>query len=233
MRMNSRILDYFEELFPNPVCELNYSKDYELLIAIMLSAQTTDKRVNVVTKELFSKFDSVEKLSNASSDDVKAIIRSLGNFTKKSEAVIDIAKKINEWGFVPDDRSLLESLPMVGRKTVNVFLSEYYKIPNIAVDTHVERVSKRLGFVDWDASVLEVESSLKKIVPRDMWCDTHLRMVHFGRYYCTSRNPKCDTCKISDLCKIKKWVLAHFLFDFFIANIIVLIPNINVVADNI
>ncbi len=204
MKMNDRILEYLEELFPNSVCELNYTKDYELLIAIMLSAQTTDKRVNLVTKELFSRYDSIKKLKDARYDDVEDIVHSLGSYTKKSRAVVNIAKQIDEWGEVPKDRDLLEQLPMVGRKTVNVFLSEYYRIPNIAVDTHVERVSKRLGLARRNANVLEVERALKRKVPRELWCDTHLRMVHFGRYYCTAKNPKCDSCKIKDLCKIKK-----------------------------
>ena len=135
---------------------------------------------------------------------MKDIVHSLGSYTKKSRAVIEIAKQIDEWGGVPKDRNLLEQLPMVGRKTVNVFLSEYYKIPNIAVDTHVERVSKRLRLARKNANVLEVEKALKRKVPKELWCDTHLRMVHFGRYYCTAKNPKCDNCKIKDLCKIKK-----------------------------
>lgn len=202
--MNDRILTYLQELFPYPVCELEYNKDYELLIAIMLSAQTTDKRVNVVTKELLKKYDGIDKLASAREEDVIKIVYSLGSYTKKGKAVIEIAKKIKEWGRLPKNRKMLETLPMVGRKTVSVFLSEYYKIPNIAVDTHVERVAKRLNLVRESASVLEVEKSLKRKLPKEIWCDTHLRMVHFGRYYCTAKNPKCDTCKIKDLCKKAK-----------------------------
>lgn len=201
--MNDKILNYLEELIPNPICELNYQKDYELLIAVMLSAQTTDKRVNIVTKELFSKYDNIDKLSNADLKDVENIIRSLGNYTKKSKAVIEIAKQIKVWQKVPNDRNLLESLPMVGRKTVSVVLSELYREPNIAVDTHVERVSKRLGLAKINADVLGVEKSLKRKVPKDKWCDTHLRLVHFGRYYCTAKNPKCDNCQLKDICKYK------------------------------
>ncbi len=204
MKMINTVLDYLEELFPNPVCELNYKNDYELLIAIMLSAQTTDKRVNIVTKDLFLKYKNAKELSLADIKDVEDIIRSLGNYTKKSYAVIEIAKKVTEWGSVPKSRNLLLSLPMVGRKTVNVFLSEYYGIPNIAVDTHVERVSKRLGISSPSNDVLEVENNLKKVIPRDLWCDTHLRLVLFGRYYCTARNPKCDKCKLKNLCQKDK-----------------------------
>ena len=202
--MMTDVLDYLNELIPEPVCELNYSKDYELLIAVMLSAQTTDKRVNIVTKELFSKYDSIDKLADANLIDVQNIIKSLGNYTKKSNAVIDIAKKVKEWGSVPKDRKLLESLPMVGRKTVSVVLSELYREPNIAVDTHVERVSKRLGLARKKADVLEVERVLKRKTPKQLWCDTHLRMVHFGRYYCTAKNPKCNNCKLKNICKYSK-----------------------------
>ena len=204
--MINEILSYLEELIPNPKCELNYNKDYELLIAVMLSAQTTDKRVNIVTKELFSKYDSLEKLANAPLKDVESIIKSLGNYTKKSKAVIEIAKRLNELNYFPQKRAILESFPMVGRKTVSVVLSELYKEPNIAVDTHVERVSKRLGIARKSADVLGVERALKRKVPREKWCDTHLRMVQFGRYYCLARNPKCSTCKLKDVCKYQKEV---------------------------
>lgn len=201
--MINKILTILEELIPNPVCELNYNKDYELLIAVMLSAQTTDKRVNIVTKELFSKYNDLDKLSKASLSDIEKIVHSLGNYTKKSKAVIEIAKQVNIWGKVPNNRDLLETLPMVGRKTVSVVLSELYKEPNIAVDTHVERVSKRLGLAKENANVLEVEKSLKRKVPKHLWCDTHLRVVHFGRYHCTAKKPNCATCKLKDICKYK------------------------------
>ena len=203
MNLINNILEYLEELIPNPKCELNYTKDYELLIAVMLSAQTTDKRVNIVTKELFSKYNSIEELSNANVKDIERIIKSLGNYTKKSKAVVEIAKIIKEWGYFPKNRKQLETLPMVGRKTVSVVLSELYKYPNIAVDTHVERVSKRLKLAKQQDNVLKVEEKLKRKVPRELWCDTHLRMVHFGRYYCTAKNPKCKNCKLKEICNYK------------------------------
>ena len=205
MKMINEILSYLEKLIPNPKCELEYQKDYELLIAVMLSAQTTDKRVNIVTNSLFKKYDNIEKLVNAKLKDIENEVRQLGNYTKKSKAVIEIAKKVKEWGKVPNDRTLLESLPMVGRKTVSVVLSELYNEPNIAVDTHVERVSKRLGLARKNANVLEVEQALKRKVPKDLWCKTHLRMVHFGRYYCTAKKPLCNNCELKEICKyIKK-----------------------------
>ena len=204
MNRTEEVLSYLERLIPNPVCELNYSKDYELVIAVMLSAQTTDKRVNIVTKELFSKYDSIEKLANASEEDIKRIVHQLGNYTKKSKAVVEIANKINKWGKVPNNRKQLETLPMVGRKTVSVILSELYNEPNIAVDTHVERVSKRLGLAKEKSNVLEVEKSLKRKIPKEKWCLAHLRLVHFGRYYCTAKKPQCSTCELNKICKYKK-----------------------------
>ncbi len=199
------ILDYLDELIPNPKCELEYNKDYELLIAVMLSAQTTDKRVNQVTKELFKKYNSLEELKDAELSDIEGYVRVLGNYTKKSKAVIDIASILyNEYDKkVPNDRSLLEDLPMVGRKTTNVVLSELYGIPNIAVDTHVERVSKRLKLAKDKSSVLEVENVLKRKVPKDKWIRFHHQMVLFGRYYCTAKSPKCNDCKLKDICKYK------------------------------
>ncbi len=199
--MIDEILDFLENLIPEPKCELNYTKDYELLIAVMLSAQTTDKRVNLVTKELFSKYNNLEKLANAEEKDVEKIVRTLGSYTKKSKAVIGIARQIEKLGKVPNNRRLLETLPMVGRKTVSVVLSELFKEPNIAVDTHVERVSKRLGIARKNTDVLGVERALKRKIPKEKWCDTHLRLVHFGRYYCTAKKPMCDNCKLKEICK--------------------------------
>lgn len=199
------ILNYLDELIPNPKCELEYNKDYELLIAVMLSAQTTDKRVNQVTKELFKKYNTLDKLKDAELCDIQSYIKVLGNYTKKSKAVIDIANTLyNKYDKkVPNNRSLLEELPMVGRKTTNVVLSELYGIPNIAVDTHVERVSKRLKLVKDKSSVLEVENALKRKVPKDKWIRFHHQMVLFGRYYCTAKSPKCNDCKLKDICKHK------------------------------
>ncbi len=205
MKMTKEILDYLDEIIPNPKCELNYQKDYELLIAVMLSAQTTDKRVNMVTKELFTKYDTLEKLSKASLKDIEKPIYQLGSYTKKSRAVIEIATKLLENNSkVPNDRTFLESLPMVGRKTTSVVLSELFNEPNIAVDTHVERTAKRLKLAPQKATVLEVEKALKKKFPKDEWCKLHLQLVHFGRYYCTAKNPKCENCKLKNNCTYYK-----------------------------
>ncbi len=203
MSKEEEILKYLKELLPNAICELEYNKDYEFLIAIMLSAQTTDKRVNKVTKVLFSKYDTLEKLKDAKLVEVENIIKELGNYRKKSKAVIDIANILyNKYDSnVPVNRNLLEELPLVGRKTVSVFLSEYYNIPNIAVDTHVSRVSKRLGFAKDSDDVLKIEEKLKRKFKKDTWNKLHLRLVLFGRYYCTARNPKCESCKLKKDCK--------------------------------
>lgn len=203
MNKNKDILDYLNEVVPNPVCELNYNKDYELLIAVMLSAQTKDARVNKVTKVLFSKYDSLEKLKNASIKDIENIIKELGNYHKKAEGVINIAKILDEKydGKVVNNRKVLENLPMVGRKTTNVVLSELFNEPTIAVDTHVERVSKRLGIAKKDDDVLKVEEKLKRNFDKDIWGRLHKQLVLFGRYHCTSRNPSCDNCKLKKYCK--------------------------------
>lgn len=202
----SKILNYLEELFPNPKCELNYNSDYELLIAICLSAQTTDKRVNEVTKVLFNKYKTLEELANADVIEIENIIRPLGSFRKKSIYVKEIAQRLfNDYkNKVPNDRTYLESLPGVGRKTVNVFLGIIYKVDTIAVDTHVERVSKRLNLASQNANVLEVEKTLEKIIPKNKWVSTHHRLVLFGRYYCKAKKPLCENCKLNSICNNKK-----------------------------
>ena len=204
--MINKITDYLDILFPSPVCELNYTKDYELLLAIVMSAQTTDKRVNMVTEILFSKYDTLEKLSNANITDIEDIIRPIGTFKKKSIFIKEIAKRLIEdnYKIVPNDREYLESLPGVGRKTVNVFLSVIYEEPAIAVDTHVERVSKRLGPAKDNDNVFEVEQKLMKKLPKDKWSKTHHQMVHFGRYKCKSIAPICEDCQLKDICKHQK-----------------------------
>ena len=204
--MSKLLFSYLDKLFPDPKCELNYDKDYELLIAIMLSAQTTDKRVNQVTKVLFSKYSSLVELSKASISDIEDIIREIGTFRRKSIYVIEIAKKlvIDGYDFVPNDREYIEKLPGVGHKTANVFLSNIYNEQAIAVDTHVSRVSKRLGFAKDNDNVSKIESKLMKKIPHDRWSRTHHQMVLFGRYYCKAKNPLCDDCGLREICKNKK-----------------------------
>lgn len=200
------IEDYLDKLIPSPVCELNYNKDYELLIAVMLSAQTTDKRVNKVTKVLFSKYDNLEKLKNASLEDLKNILKELGSYNKKALYTKSIAKELVDKynGVMPLDRNVLESLKGVGRKTVNVVFSELDIEPNIAVDTHVERVSKRLSLAKENDNVLEVENKLRRKFKRETWNKRHLQLVLFGRYYCKAIKPECESCKLKNICKFYK-----------------------------
>lgn len=197
----NKIFEYLDELFPNPKCELNYTKDYELLISVMLSAQTTDKRVNSVTNILYSKYPTLDALKNADIEDIKKIIRPIGTYNKKSENVLNIASKLANIGYVPNDRTFLESLAGVGRKTTNVVLSELYNEPFIAVDTHVSRVSKRLGLASKNDDVLKIEKKLYKKIPKDKVNRLHHQLVLFGRYHCTAIKPNCENCKLKDICK--------------------------------
>ena len=202
----NEIIEYLDELFPNPRCELNYNKDYELLIATMLSAQTTDKRVNMVTEILFKKYDNLEKLASANIEDVIKIIKPIGTFNKKASNVINISKRLltDHSGIVPNDRYYLESLPGVGRKTTNVVLSNLYNVPCIAVDTHVSRVSKRLGIASKNDDVLKIEKKLNKYFPKEKLPRLHHQLVLFGRYQCKAQSPMCDNCKLKEVCKKNK-----------------------------
>ena len=202
LKMN-KIFSYLDELIKNPVCELEFNKDYELLIATVLSAQTTDKRVNNVTKVLFIKYPSIEALSKASVSDIEYIIKEIGTYHKKAIFVKEIATRLvnDNIKVLPNNRKYLESLPGVGRKTTNVFLSVIYNEPAIAVDTHVARVSKRLGLVNESDMVDIIEKKLMKKVPKERWSRTHHQFVLFGRYYCKAKNPICNNCKLKDICK--------------------------------
>lgn len=202
--MKNKIIDYLDEIIPNPKCELEYSKDYELLIATMLSAQTTDKRVNSVTRILFKKYPNLEALRDAPLEDIKEIIRPIGTFNKKASNIKEIAKSLLEHGGMANDRQFLESLSGVGRKTTNVVLSNIYNEPCIAVDTHVSRVSKRLGLAKEKDDVLTIEKKLNKIFPKEKLARLHHQMVLFGRYYCKASNPLCDNCKLKEICKKDK-----------------------------
>lgn len=204
--MMNKLLEYLDYLFPDPKCELKYETDYQLLIAVVLSAQSTDKRVNSVTPIIFSKYKTLEELKNAPLEDLEDIIRPVGSFRKKAQYVRGIATRlVDEFdGKVPVDREVLESFPGVGRKTVNVFLAEFYHYPAIAVDTHVERVSKRLKLAFLKDSVLDVERKLMKKVPKERWAKFHLQMVLFGRYYCKAVKPLCKDCPLKEYCREKK-----------------------------
>lgn len=205
--MNNKLIEeYLDYLFPNPKCELIYHTDYELLMAVVLSAQSTDKRVNTVTPIIFKKYSTLKELKEADLRDLEDIIRPVGSFRKKASYIKDIATiLVDEFnGIVPRDRDILMKFPGVGRKTINVFLSEYYNEPAIAVDTHVERISKRLGIASKNDDVLKVEKKLMKFFKKEEWGRRHLQLVLFGRYYCKAIKPECRDCRLKDICKEKK-----------------------------
>lgn len=206
MKDRKKIWDYLDKLFPNPKCELNYEHDYELLIAVMLSAQTTDKRVNKVTSVLFKKYPGIKELSEAPIDDIENIIREIGTYKRKSMYVHEITKKLRDDGYdyVPNDRDYIEKLPGVGHKSANVFLANIYNEPAIAVDTHVARVSRRLGVACDQDNVKVIEKKLEKVIPKDRWSKTHHQLVLFGRYYCKAVSPLCEDCELKEICKYKK-----------------------------
>lgn len=204
--MIKELEEYLLELFPDPKCELNYNKDYELLIAVVLSAQTTDKRVNDVTSVLFDRYSDLYSLSRADVNDLIDIVKPLGTASRKGVFVYEIANiLVNEYnGSVPNNRRALENMPGVGRKTANVVLSNLFDIPCIAVDTHVSRVSKRLGLAKDNDDVLIIENKLKRKFDRNKWTMMHHQLVLFGRYHCKAKNPDCEKCKLKNSCKYYK-----------------------------
>ena len=197
---------YLDELYPNPRCELNYTKDYELLLAVMLSAQTTDKRVNQVTAILFQKYPTLHDLKEANLKDIEQIIKPIGTYTKKAKNVKEIASRLllEQNGIVLNHRDYLETLPGVGRKTTNVVLSNLYNEACIAVDTHVTRVSIRLGLARKTDDVRTIENKLTKKFPKETLGRLHHQLVLFGRYHCKARNPECQNCKLYEICKYKE-----------------------------
>ncbi|GAA2704542.1 endonuclease III [Aeromicrobium ponti] len=196
-------LDTMGEMFPEAHCELNHSNPFELVIAVALSAQCTDALVNKVTRNLFQKYKAPQDYLEVPIEELQEDIRSIGLYRNKAKNIQKLCRMLlDEYnGVVPQDRDELTKLPGVGRKTANVVVSVAYGVPAIAVDTHVERVSKRLGFCRWKDSVLEVEKTLMKKVPMDEWSVTHHRMIFFGRYHCKAQNPQCEICPLLDLCR--------------------------------
>lgn len=196
-------LDTMGEMFPDAHCELNHRNPFELVIAVLLSAQCTDVLVNKVTKTLFEKYKTPEDYLSVPLEELQEDIRSIGLFRNKAKNIQKLCQiLLDEYdGEVPQDRDLLMKLPGVGRKTANVVVSVAFGIPAIAVDTHVERVSKRLAFCRWKDSVLEVEKTLMKKVPMDEWSVTHHRMIFFGRYHCKAQSPNCLECPLLSICR--------------------------------
>lgn len=205
MEKSNRILQTVKEMFPNASCELNYNNHYELLIAVVLSAQTTDKRVNEVTVELFKKYPTAKDLSNANYNDVYNIISVLGLAKAKTNNIINLSKQLIEKydNIVPNNREQLQSLPGVGRKTANAVLMEGFRIPAIAVDTHVSRVSNRLGLSNSD-DVKIIEQDLMSLYDEKDYYFVHHGLLFFGRYHCLAKKPKCEECKLKDICNYQK-----------------------------
>jgi endonuclease-3 len=196
------ILDVIADMFPDAHCELNHRNPFELTIAVLLSAQCTDETVNKVTATLFEKYRTPQDYLNVPLEELEQDIRRIGLFRNKAANIQKLCRMLIDrfGGEVPRDHESLTELPGVGRKTANVVVSNAFGVPAIAVDTHVERVSKRLGIAKADDSVLEVEKKLMKLVPRDEWTITHHRLIFFGRYHCKAQNPKCDVCALLDVC---------------------------------
>lgn len=190
------LINSLDLMFPNAKCELNYNNLFELIIAVVLSAQTTDKRVNQVTEVLFNKYSDYKLLSKANINDVIDIIKPLGMYKIKANNIIELSKKLDNLGFIPDTLEGLMSLDGVGRKSANVILSEYFKIPRIAVDTHVYRTSIRLNLAK--GSVLDVEKTLMDTFEEKYWYYIHIHLVLLGRYICKAQKPLCDKCLIKD-----------------------------------
>lgn len=196
------LLTYLNKLYPNAHCELNYSNDYELLIAIMLSAQTTDKAVNKATEVLFKKYPTLNDLNKASKNDIQECISRLGMSDVKSKNIKEIARILVEKynSKVPLNEEVLLSFPGVGNKTKNCFLAEMYHLPFLAVDTHVQRISKRLNIALENDDVNTIEYKLLKIIPQDKIILANHQLISFGRNICKAKNPLCNECELKKFC---------------------------------
>lgn len=197
------ILNTMAEMFPDAHCELVHSNPFELTIAVLLSAQCTDEMVNKVTPHLFNKYKSPEDYLAVPLEELENDIRRIGLFRSKAKNIQALCRLLIEeyGGEVPRAHEELVKLPGVGRKTANVVVSNAFGVPAMAVDTHVERVSKRLGIARWKDSPLLVEKVLMKKVPKEEWTDTHHRLIFFGRYHCKAQSPNCSACPLLDLCR--------------------------------
>ncbi|HZW68871.1 MAG TPA: endonuclease III [Pseudogracilibacillus sp.] len=196
-------LDKMGEMFPNAHCELIHRNPFELTIAVLLSAQTTDENVNRVTANLFEKYKTPEDYLAVDVSELENDIRSIGLFRTKAKNIQKLCRMlIDDFnGVIPQTREELERFPGVGRKTANVVMSVAFGEPAIAVDTHVERVAKRLAFCRWKDSVLQVEKTLQKKIPVEEWSISHHRFIFFGRYHCKSQNPNCTECPLLEVCR--------------------------------
>lgn len=200
------ILDILETMFPDAHCELIHETPFQLLVAVVLSAQTTDAAVNKITPALFEAFPTPQAMADADIKEIENKIRRIGLYRNKARSVQNLSKSLVESfdGVVPETMKQLTSLAGVGRKTANVVRSVCFDIPSIAVDTHVERISKRLGLAKVQDSVEVVEQKLKRKLRRERWNRAHHLFIFFGRYHCTARNPKCEGCPFQSFCKKDK-----------------------------
>lgn len=201
-----KVLAYFEEAMPSASSELNYEDAYQLLVAVMLSAQCTDKRVNMVTPALFEKYPDADALSKATEEEVLEYVKSVSYPNSKSRHLVGMAQRVVEAfeGQIPSDVDELQTLPGVGRKTANVVTAVLYNQPNMPVDTHVFRVSNRIGLTNHSKTPLETEKTLTRHIPKNKIPVAHHWLILHGRYVCTARNPQCEKCGISTYCKSYK-----------------------------
>ncbi|CAM3090171.1 endonuclease III [Lactococcus hircilactis] len=200
------------EMFPEAKGELHSKTPFQLLIATILSAQATDKGVNKATPALFSAYPDAKSLAVADISSIESKIKSIGLFHTKAKNIKAAAKMLMEDfdGELPKDKVLLQKLPGVGRKTANVVLGDAYGIPGIAVDTHLDRIAKRLNIVPQKASVLDVEKTLMRYIPEEKWVTAHHHLIFFGRYHCTAKNPNCENCPVLSYCKFGQERLGGF-----------------------
>ena len=197
-----KTLDILEETYPEAECALDHRNVFELLVCVVLSAQTTDKSVNRISPELFAKYPDAQALSEADQADVEEMLHSIGMYRTKAKNIISLAKElvIRYHGMVPDTYDELVELPGVGRKTANVVLSVGFGVQRIAVDTHVFRVANRIGLVH-EKDVLKTELALMECIPEDRWSRTHHSLIFHGRNICDARKPKCKECPLTELCQ--------------------------------
>lgn len=197
------MIDVIAEMFPDAECELKHDNAFELTIAVLLSAQCTDNLVNKVTRTLFQKYKTPQDYLNVDIEELQNDIRSIGLYRNKAKNIQKLCQSLIDQfnGDIPNTHKALESLAGVGRKTANVVMSVAFDEPSLAVDTHVERVSKRLGINRWKDNVTQVEERLCSIIPREKWSKSHHQLIFFGRYHCLARKPKCDICPLLDDCR--------------------------------
>ena len=195
------VLDRLRAAYPEAGCALDHCDPYELLVAVTLSAQTTDVSVNKVTPALFKAYPDVFAMAEADPADLAEIIRTIGLYKTKSQRIVEQAQALVEQygGQVPDDQKKLQALPGVGQKTANVVMADAFGHQRIAVDTHVFRVANRIGLV-CEKNVLDTEKSLMKVLPEDCWTSSHHRLIWHGRRTCRARSPECGSCPLTEIC---------------------------------